>query len=235
LRARFVPRKTFFLVAVFLTVLAVTAHAAQLKRQVSIGPSGKSVPLVVDKITLGNNLVQRGRFQTNEMRPAPITPFRADDDWIENLTVHLLNRTNKAIVYFWITLSFPVDSEGSARTFFNLRLGHVPSSVDLDRNGNPMWRLPSEPIEIPPGETIAIRLRDYFDRIKEAVEPTMRIANATQMFVYVQPGVYFADGMAWNGGYRIFDRQTLNWRPMERDYFPGDPDAHWPKRVGWAH
>jgi hypothetical protein len=229
-----VPRKASFVVAVLLPVLSMTADAAQLKRMVSFGPSTKFAPLVVDKVTLGNNLVQQGRYQTAEMRPIPTRAFRAGDDWVENITVYLLNRTNQAIVYFWITFSFPVDSEGSARAFFNLRLGRVPSTIELDQNRKLMRRPLSEPIEIPPSETIAIRMSDYVDRIKEAVEPTIRIADARQMSVDVQPGVYFAGGMIWDGGYRVFDPQAHIWRAMERDFFPGDPEAHWPKRLGWA-
>jgi hypothetical protein len=42
--------------------------------------------VLVTEVTLGNVAVQAGHFGRND----PVTPFQANDDWIQNLSIYLL-------------------------------------------------------------------------------------------------------------------------------------------------
>jgi hypothetical protein len=220
-------------------LLPGSGAAAQLKRQVYFGPDSKIMPVVVEKVTLGSAVVQFGRYQTTEVRPYPVTPFSADDDWISQLTVYLLNRTEKAVVRLTVVFSFPETTlrtpDGPSRAGFSLTLGLLPPPANVDPAGRPIPQRPgAKPISLGPGQTMSIRLSDYIDEIKRDGERSISLSAATQLNVTVQPGIYFADGMQWNGGYRTFDEQTGTWQRMPSDFFPGDPDAHWPNRPGWV-
>jgi hypothetical protein len=211
------------------------AAAAQTERQVRFHIANKFEPVVVTKITAGNVAVQAGRF----IKPAgeaqdPITPFSADDDWIRNLTVYVLNRTNRTIVYASLNLGFPETTVGQTQAFFPLFLGRIPESIPFDSHGAPIRRPEgSQPIRFRPGQTMAIHLGDYIDQIRARVEPMMPFASLTAISVNFGR-FFFADGMSWSGRFRAMDPQGSTWREMDPDYFPGDPDGRWPGRPGWV-
>jgi len=212
--------------------------AAQMQRQVESPIATKIEPVVVTKITHRNVAVQPGRFvKPAEAAPDPVTPFPADDDWVQNLTVYLLNRTNRTVVYASVYFSFPETTDWATRSraVFPLTLGRIPPSVTVDMNGRPPQQRPeSQPILFTPGQTMAIHLGDYIDRIKADVESVRPLAALTQVSVSFGR-FFFADGMQWNGGYRVLDPQAASWRRMDRDYFPGDMDGRWPGRPGWTN
>jgi hypothetical protein len=89
------------------------------------------------------------------------------------------------------------------------------------------------PILFRPGHRLGIHLIDYINQIKSIVEPSIPLSVVTQVSVNCGP-VFFEDGMQWSGGFKVFDRQNLNWRRMDREYFPGDMNGHWPGRPGWG-
>jgi hypothetical protein len=213
------------------------AAAAQMQRQVEVDIANKMQPVVVTKINLGNVTVQQGRF----VKPVgavqdPVTPFPADDDWIQNLTVYLFNRTNQTIVYAHFNFSFPETTNWATRfrAVFPLTLGRIPPEAAFE-NGRAIPQPPgSQPIMFRPGQTMAIRLGDYIDQIKAAVEPHRPLAALTTMGL--GPATLFFDGgLRWDGRFRVLDPQTSAWRRIDDpNYFPGDPDGRWPGRPGWV-
>jgi hypothetical protein len=211
------------------------APGAQVERQVELPIVDKMAPVVVTKITHGDIVVQLGRFiKPVGTAPDPTTPFLADDDWVQNLTIYLLNRTNDTIVSATFNLIAPETMDRVARSLagFQLHLGRIPSSFAFE-NGRPVRQPPErQPISFRPGQTLAIHLRDYIDQIKAAVEPTKPLAALTTMDVRFV-GFFFASGLRWNGAFRALDPQNFTWRRKDPDYFPGDMDARWPGRPGW--
>jgi hypothetical protein len=208
--------------------------AAQVQRQVQLHIANKFEPVVVTKITLGNVVVQSGRFikPVGEAQES-ITPFSADDGWIQNVTVYLVNRTNRTIVYALLNFGFPETTVGQTQAVFQLFLGRIPESVPFDSHGVPYRRRPgSQPILFRPGQTMAIRLGDYIDQIKARVDPVMPPAALTAVSVNFAQ-FFFADGTQWSGRFRAIDPQNSTWRTMDLDYFPGDLDWRWPGRPGW--
>ena len=69
----------------------------------------------------------------------PVAPFLADDDWVQNLTVYLFNRTNQTIVQGVLNFSFPetLDYAAHRGPVFQLQLGRIPESVAFDK-GRPI-------------------------------------------------------------------------------------------------
>jgi hypothetical protein len=212
--------------------------AAQTQKQVEYPSAHKNAPVVVTKVTLGNLVVQRGRFIKLRAAEDPITPFHADDNWGQNLTVYFLNRTDKIIVFMNVSFSFPettVRRDGSIfRSFFPVTLGRIPAAALFDARGRPMEdQMGAQPITFQPGQTIAIHLGGYIGQIKEHVEPVLPLAAASQINVNFHE-VFFADGMKGEGnGYTVFDPQKSAWSRMDSGYFPGDMDRYWPGRPGW--
>jgi hypothetical protein len=193
-------------------------------------------PVVVTKITLGDVTVQPGRF----IKPVgeaqdPVTPFTADDNWVQNLTIYLFNRTNQTIVQAAFTFSFPETTDWTThyRPVSRLYLGRIPTSVAFDKGMPISQRSGSQSILFRPGQTMAIRLGDYIDQIKADIEPTRPLAALTTLEVGLA-GFFFEGGLRWDGSFRVFDPQGSTWRRVDDpNYFPGDPDARWPGRPGW--
>jgi len=229
----------------FALILTFTTHrlnsgataAAEAERQVDVPVARKIQPVVVTKVTLGNAVVQAGRFVKPETAPLdPVTRFQAGDDWIQNLTIYLFNRTNFTIVYANIHLGFPEtgDGLGQPQRSFTLQFGRIPPAADFDQSGNALPQPPArQPMLFRSRETIAIHLGDYIDRMRASAEPTIPLATVTKLGIHL--GIYyFADGMLWHGRYSMPDRQTFRWKPMDPNYFPGDMDRNWPGRPGWV-
>ena len=127
--------------------------------------------------------------------------------------------------------SFPETGDGrtTPRYMYALTLGRVPSAAAFE-NGRPL-RLPvdSKPISFGPGQVLAVSLDNYIS----GIQPHVPLATLTKMTIDFGL-VYFADGLRWGGGYRMPDSQTLTWRRMGPDYFPGDMDWIWPGSPGWS-
>jgi hypothetical protein len=176
-----------FSLVVLLASQYVESEAAtpgKMQRQVETHIANKLQPVVVTKVTLGEVIVQRGRFikPVGEIQD-PVSQFMADDDWVQNLTIYLLNRSNQNIVQAAFNFSFPETTDWAThyRPVFKLYLGRIPASVAFDK-GRPIQQAQDvQPLSFRPGETMAIHLADYTDRIKADIEPSRPLAALTSM------------------------------------------------------
>jgi hypothetical protein len=170
------------------------ACAAQAERIVQFHIATKTEPVVITKVTLGNVVVQAGRWaKPIGTAPDPMTPFQADDDWVGNLTVCVLNRTTRGrVVYMSMHFSFPETGDGrtTPRYMYALTLGRVPSAAAFEI-GRPL-RLPvdSKPISFGPGQVLAVSLDNYIS----GIQPHVPLATLTKMTIDFGL-VYFADGL----------------------------------------
>ncbi len=228
--------------AVFLALIGLlvrgvepqSVSAAQLQRQVMVPTVSKMDPVVVKRVTVGNATVQAGRFRKppGEARDE-ITPFTADDDWVQNTTVYLLNRTNRAVVYFQVNVSFPETTAGTRRANVPLLFGQLPASEAFTVDGKPARAPAGIPMSFGPGQVMAIHLADHMDRINARMDRAIPVAAVSSIAVVVA-SPFFADGLWYNDGqYWSFDKVTSTWRRINPNYFPGDIDSHWPGRPGW--
>jgi len=188
--------------------------------------------VVVTKVTLGDSVVQAGRFIQHSTTD-PITGFQADGDWVQNLTIYLLNRTYRNIVFVTLNLGFPETGDGhtTPQRTFTLQLGRIPKEAPAGQRPQPPgWR----PILFRAHQTLAIHLGDYIERIRSDVEQRIPLAVATKLAVHLSP-FFFDNGMEWYAGaYAVPDPDDPGKvRHLDRNYFPGDLDLYWPGRPGW--
>jgi hypothetical protein len=194
------------------------------------GPQPRNAPVVVTKITLGDVLVQKGRFaKARAEAEDPITRFQANDDWVERLSIYLLNRTDKSIVHGFVSFTFP-DASGAG---YQLELGNIPAGFAFSKAGKAVVRPVAAPFLLGPKQVTAIHLRDYIEKIRERVELQAPLSRVSEM--HVLPGGFdFQDGMRWAGAnYELMDPGTHTWRSLDRNYFPGNMDLYWPGQPGW--
>jgi hypothetical protein len=236
------------LVLIGLLVRYVGPAAAQGLPQRTVEPPivTKMAPLVFFKATtVGGSTVQTGRFaKPRSQPPDPITPFEASDDWVQQTTVYLLNRTNQGITWVLISFTFPNTNVGLQAT--RLYLGLVPETAASDPKEN--WWSPSGappsavpivnppdrlPLLVRPGELLEIRLGDHWDQIGRELSPQLSLGTVKRMSVVVQ-ACYFAPDVMWNGNhFRVRDRASNTWQDADRDYFPGDTESRLPGQPGW--
>lgn len=200
----------------------------------------RSEPVIYTKVTFGNQEIQPGIFTgPGDREIYPGTPFQADENWLKNLSISLLNRTNKEIVRAELDIDFPDIGDGSASrpmVVYRLRLGQRPEIDSFTSRGQ---KLPPEPGKQPlsfvSGQTLILYLADYADEIQACAEGGcggigIPFAQVTRIAVR-RSQFYFADGMSWNvSGWGIPDPQRPGqFKYMQRGrYFPGNPSQNWP-------
>lgn len=218
-----------------------SSAAVEVERQVVVPMAFKTSPVVLTKVTLGDTMVQEGRMVKvlpSRTFPAraiePITPFQAIDDWIQTLTIYLYNRTNKIVVFCQILFRFPETGAADRPPHgIMVTLGRIPQSAPVIGTGpQPSDRVP---IAFLPGQTMAIPLRDYIDRIKFEVDRFMPLEAVTQLEIHIGP-FFFADGMEYSVNRYLMPDPKNPGKALRAapDYFPGDMNLTWPGRADWG-
>jgi hypothetical protein len=227
-------------VLVLATQLLKPAYSAavQKERQVYFGPTHQTSPVAITKVTVGDTVVQAGRmFQDGGFDP--LIPFQAGDDWIQNLSIYLYNRTNKTIVCTYVLLGFagtvedaPPGAADQPAGIWSLHLGRIPASAAHAPQSQPSdW----QPISFLPGQTMVIRLGDYIGQIRSQVGRVLPLTAVTGLTIALEY-FYFADGMFSSGSYYIIRDPQSPGKDlrMDRNYFPGDMNFGWPGRPDWG-
>ena len=187
---------------------------------------------MVRQVTVGNteapcywSLCASGKYE-------PPAAFQAGDDWLKDLTVTLLNRTNKKIVYALIGLGFPQTQPERAE---NISLGRIPDNAAFDRQGRPLRQEGRQPLSLGPGQTLVLNVRDHIGEIEGTLGPALSLP-VTKVTIHLI-GCNFEDGMHWNpGSYSVPDPDHPGqWKRMAaRSYCPGDRFANWPPGASGA-
>ncbi len=214
--------------AVWPNLGVVAAFAAE--KVIEVEPQHRNDAVAITKVTLGSAEVQCGLV----LSPAeiqPVTPIQAGDDWLQNVTIYLLNRTNKTIVEGQIVLVFPETGDGSPGNplrVYNVTLGRLPASAAYSgRTGQAIVEPPSvQPISFAPSQTLQVHLSDYIDNIKASIDNLA--FSAVTKCVIRRGAFFFGDGMRWfAGSYYVPDPQHPGkFTGLDGRYFPGTPT--WP-------
>jgi hypothetical protein len=224
-----------------LILAAAPAFAGLAARNADCGVAATHDAVVITKVTVNGAIVPcmwapgppngRGAHQ-----PAPA--FQADDDWLQNTTIELFNRTNKTIVWAAVEISFPQTGDGrspaTAQRTYNIWIGRRPDSANFSfRTGQPM-RNDGDPLSFPGGHAMTLNLGDYKEQIQANVREVLFVPVTS---IRINPASFiFDDGMRWSPGghYRTPDPDHPGqWKALPIDYFPGDLLANWPPdRIG---
>jgi hypothetical protein len=129
--------------------------------------------------------------------------FRADDDWVKELTISIKNISEKTITYLEIELSFPRDKGAPEETDAHDRIiyGQYPALP-----GETATAHPDQP-PIRPGNTVDVVLRDY-EGIRKFLNETHYPVSINRLEVSVGDLV-FDNGTKWSGG-GLFRRDPDN-------------------------
>lgn len=206
----------------------VSALAAE--KVIEVEPQHANDAVAITKVTLGNAEVQCGLvLSPTELQP--VKPIQAGDDWLQNVTIYLLNRTDKTVVEGQIVLSFPETGDGGSGNpvrEFHITFGRLPAAAAYSgRTGQAIVEPPSvQPISFAPGQTLQVRLGDYIDNIKASLDNLA--FTAVTKCVIRRGAFFFGDGMRWfAGGYHVPDPQHPGkFKELDGRYFPGTPT--WP-------
>ena len=181
--------------------------------------------MVITRVKVAGADVQCGLI-VNRLEIEPVAPFVAGDDWLQNITMQFLNRTDKTIVCAQIRLEFPETGDGSRERPIkteSVDLGRIPAqSAYSSRTGKPFAQSGNRRfIAFAPGQVLTIRVGDYTEigsDVKPLTKSTIRVTD-----------IYFLDGMGWNlAGYYNPDPDHGKFKYMPRGYFPGNVQNNWP-------
>jgi hypothetical protein len=244
-----------FKLSVWLLMLALPhIVAAQIKLVQSPPPpvapqreldcsSANTSAVVVTSVMLGGMAVPCYAIQQPDGNHAHQT-FTANENWLDNLTITLLNRTNKTINDLTVTFTLPqtlrqgTNPSGIATiSAYHLKLGRRPAAAQDPPSVKQHYEQPAywKPLRWQSGTTITINLADLEEHAPErhdAVAERIRreaaqILGPDKAVTQVVIGgflVTFDDGMHWNSGGSYLNP---NLTPLPRDYFHGDINTPW--------
>ena len=191
--------------------------------------------VMISNVAVAGRTIECGLFIKPPLVIQPFTPFEAGGDWLQQMTISLINRTNKTIVFGSLTLHFLDAGDCSSAApcpGVHPKFGQIPAIDAYDgRTGLPLRlnRPVRPPLNWGPEQTIVVHVSDHMPEIEASLENYMPVSTVTKVNVYFAD-FYFADGMQWNlGRYSIPDLEHPGkFKPLPADYFPGRRGRNWP-------
>ena len=229
------PRSSAFHATCIVFGLVGTLHAQQTgEKLIRVNDIEQITDAVLmSKVAVAGKTVECGLF----IKPTvvqPVAPFQAGSDWLQQMTISLINRTNKTIAFGDILVHFldTGDCRSAPCVGASLTLGQMPA-IDAykGRTGRPLRPEHPErpPLDWKPEQTIVVHVSDYMDEIERNLADFMPVTAVTKVNVYRGP-FYFDDGMQWNlGRYAVPDPEHHGkFKELPADYFPGRRGNNWP-------
>jgi len=191
--------------------------------------------VMISNVAVAGKTIECGLFIKPPAVVQPFTPFEAGGDWLRQMTISLINRTNKTIVFGAVTFHFLDVGECSVAqpcAGAGLEFGQRPAIDAYDgRTGQPLRLNHPEraPLDWGPEQTIVVHVSDYMPEIEASLANYVPASAVTKVNVY-RGNFYFADGMAWGlGRYSVPDPDHPGkFKPLAADYFPGKRGRNWP-------
>jgi hypothetical protein len=183
--------------------------------------------VTITKVTVAGQEIQTG-ISSGAREVQPGTPFQADENWLKNMSITLLNRTDKAIVCAQVEVWFPDTGDGSHErpaTLYTITLGQRPEWSTYMGDGSKLAPDPTKKaLLVAPGKTFVINVGDDVDAMQSTVEAKLLFSEVTRVYIR-RFRFYFVDGMRWDRVYTGYYVPTPN-RPgqytqLAPNYFPG--------------
>jgi hypothetical protein len=177
---------------------------------------------------VGHQNVQCGLLDVSIGHAGPVVPFRASGNWLNHVSIRLMNRTDKVIVGAQLNVMFldTGDCKHTSCAGALLQLGAIPSGVE--KNGEKFGS--GKPLDWRPNESINIHLSDFSEELKSQLENRMPMEDVHKIAINHDP-FYFADGMRWGAGNNFAvpePGQPGRFTPMDQNFFPGNKYLNWP-------
>ncbi len=190
--------------------------------------------VLISNIAVTDKTVECGLFIKPPAVVQPVAPFPAGSDWLQQMTISLVNRTDKMIDYGSLILHFmdTGDCQSTPCAGANLVFGKRPSVDAFDyRTGRPLPpdKVQRSPVYWKPETTLVIHVSDYLQQIERQVERFTPVTTITNVKIY--RGIFFfGDGMYWQfGKYGVPDAEHPGkFKLLPANYFPGRRAHNWP-------
>lgn len=198
-------------------------------------PAQITDPVLISNVAVAGKTVECGLFIKPPSVLQPVTAFQASSDWLQQMTISLVNRTNKTIVSGTVSLLFldnAVDCRTQTCPLEQMHLGQMPAVDAYDgRTGRPLKQEQSgkAPLNWEPGQTLTLGVGDFISDIEAKLSNYEPIGEASKVSVHVGP-FFFQDGMRWAAGaYSVPVPETPGkFRALKENYFPGQRGSNWP-------
>lgn len=190
--------------------------------------------VLISNVALAGKTVECGLF----IKPTVVqrvTPFQAGSDWLREMTISLINRTNKTIEFGSIIFHFLDTGDCSSAqpcVGASLTFGQMPAIDAYEgRTGRPIKPEHPErpPLDWKPEQTIVVHVSDYIDEMERNLADFMPVTAVTKVNVYRGP-FYFEDGLQWSvGRFSVpVPDHPGKFKELPADYFPGKRGRNWP-------
>jgi len=156
--------------------------------------------------------------------------FSDEDDWLQGLSVRVINRSYKTVTYVGLNLTF---RKTKAQTT------SIPASSHIEYGFDPLWLEPGDPIRTPtvtpiaPGEVAEIILSDArHDEVKAFLARTGFFPNHKRLELNITV-VGFSDETMWNLGNWLKRDPTQLQKPLPGWRLLDDPplESRAPKKT----
>ena len=191
--------------------------------------------VLISDVAVAGKTVECGLFVKPPTVDQPVTPFPAGSDWLQQMTISLVNRTNKTIAYGVLIFHF-LDvgdcSPAQPCVEAELHFGQRPAIDAYDgRTCRPLKPEHPErpPLDWRPQKTIVVHVSDYMPEIEESLANFMTVTSVSKVNLSRGP-FYFDDGMKWSlGRYSVpVAEHPGKFKELPSDYFPGIRGTNWP-------
>ncbi len=149
-----------------------------------------NVPVEITKLKVKGNTVDFDK------------PLKADDNWVDGLSIEIKNVSNREIIYAYIKLNFPVDDSYKRFLSVPLQYGKQPTNGDTDSTVNPLQPGESATLAVSPGVAAALTRRLQREATSEFLKK-----NQARIFV---DQIWFDTNTMWTAGDTSFTRDRTD-------------------------
>ncbi len=138
--------------------------------------------VMISNVSIAGQTVECGVFIKPPDIVQPVTPFQAGPDWLQQMTITLINCTNKAIVYGGIIFHFldTGDCKSQPCAGTEIHFGQLPA-VDAyyARTGKPVKNRGTAPLNWGPEQTFVVHVSEYIPQIEQSLNKFMPVTDVT--------------------------------------------------------
>lgn len=231
------PLLPVFCTAWLLFTLSALLYAQQTGEKIVDAKGVEQITdaVMISNISIAGKTVECGLFIKPPLVIQPVTPFQASPDWLRDMTISLVNRTNKTIAFGGIIFHFLDTGDCSLAqpcVGADLYFGQRPAIDSFDgRTGHPLKPEHPEapPLDWRPERTLVVHVSRHMTEIEKRLSDSIPVTEVTKMNVYLG-SFYFDDGMQWYpGSYSVPDSiHPGKFKRLPADYFPGRRGNNWP-------
>ena len=190
--------------------------------------------VLISDVSIAGKPIECGLYVKPPAVVQPFTPFQAGTDWFQQMTISLVNRTSKTIVFGALIFHFldTGDCRSGPCVGVDLELGQRPAIDAYDqRSGKPLQPEHPErpPLDWKSEQTLVIHVSDYMPDFEGRLANYLPVTNISKVNISRGP-FYFEDGMEWSlGKFSVPDPDHHGeFKQLPPNYFPGRTGHNWP-------